>query len=68
MDLQGPVHLAKKKKITKIFPFLDNSCGMLLPFLATDQNYHNSGPEKMRTANSKFFSVAKLINSSGSTT
>src|SRR5436190_1478483 len=28
---------------------------ILLPILATDCHYHNSGPEKMRTANSKFF-------------
>ena len=26
---------------------------ILLPILVTDRHYHNSGPEKMRTANSK---------------
>ena len=27
----------------------------LFPVLVIDWHYHNSGPEKMRTANSKFF-------------
>jgi hypothetical protein len=34
---------------------------ILLPFLEIDWHYHNSGPEKVRTANSKIFSAESDI-------
>ena len=35
--------------------FLIMLARILFPVLVIDWHYHNSGPEKMRTANSKFF-------------
>src|SRR5438105_4848378 len=40
----------------------------VLPILVTDRHYHNSGPEKMRRANSKFLPIScyLFIHASGS--